>query len=87
LPIDPDAGTDPDEIAATSAADHADAQTANPTAGNHDPVPPGTDPATVAGTPVDVHAEPFHATADEAANHAAEVDADPAEPDPEEYRA
>ena len=87
LPIDPDAGTDPDEIAATSAADHADAQTANPTVGNHDLAPSGADPTTVADTPVDVHAEPFHATADEAANLAAEVDADPAEPDPEEYRA
>ena len=87
LPIDPDAGTDPDETAVTPAADHADPQTANPTAGNHDPAPSGADPTTVADTPVDAHAEPFHATADEAANLAAEVDADPAESDPEEYRA
>jgi segregation and condensation protein B len=87
LPIDPDAETDPDEIAATPAADHADAQTANPTVGNHDLAPSGADPTTVADTPVDVHAEPFHATADEAANLAAEVAADPAESDPEEYRA
>ncbi|HEY9513419.1 MAG TPA: SMC-Scp complex subunit ScpB [Rhodanobacter sp.] len=91
LPIDPDAATEPDEVAATpvrdAASDHADARAASPTADDHAPAPPGADPTTVTDTRVDAHVETFHTTADEAANLAADVDPDPAKPDPEEYRA
>jgi segregation and condensation protein B len=91
LPIDPDADSAPDAVPAdplhAAAPDAADAPAANPTAGKHAPTPAGTDPTAIADTLGDMQVQTLHVTADEAANPAADVDPDSAEPDTEEYRA
>ncbi|HTM28347.1 MAG TPA: SMC-Scp complex subunit ScpB [Rhodanobacter sp.] len=91
LPIDPDADSAPDAVLAdevhATAPDAADAPTANPTADRHAPTPASTDPTAIADTLGDVQVQTLHVTADEAANPAADVDPDSAEPDTEEYRA
>ena len=92
LPIDPESDPDAEAITTLATADQltaeAGVQTVNP-AGESPASPPAEpDPQRIADLGVAASAPTtFEATADEAANPAADVDPDPAEPDPEEYRA